>query len=59
MNKFDLNHVRVITRVFAYLAGHLNYGIKYQNSKDGNLVGCLDSDFATDIGLSLDMYFIW
>ena len=40
-------HWTAVRRIFSYLKGTMNYGIRYGPSKDG-LIGYCDSDFAGD-----------
>lgn len=40
------SHWKVAKRILRYVAGTLNYGLLYKNSKDYSLSGYIDSDYA-------------
>ena len=44
-------HLAAVKHLFRYIAGTLNFGIKYSKQEGGgNFLGYSDSDFAGDIG---------
>ena len=42
-------HLTAVKRIFRYLKGTINLGLKYERSDDSNLIGFLDSDWARDM----------
>ena len=47
--KPDASHWGAVKRIFAYLKGTSNYGLCFTKSKEENLVGFSDSDYAGDL----------
>ena len=42
-------HLTAVKRIFRYLKGSINLGIKYERSADNRLVGFSDADWAGDM----------
>lgn len=49
LSKHNKEHWQAVKRIFAYLVGTKNVGIKYRGTENIKLVGYSDSDFANDI----------
>ena len=42
-------HLTAVKRIFRYLKGTMNFGLKYEKSADAELIGFADADWAGDI----------